>query len=240
MASKLVNGGMEIDQEHAGAAVTVGAATYVVDGWQVQKVGTMVCTAQQVADAPPGFTNSIKITVGTAEVALGERATTRRVVQPVEGFRASCLGFGVAGAQTITLGFWTKIHRVGAYSGSIRNAATTRGYAFSFTQLVSDTWEYKTVTIPGDITGAWVGNTNATSMYVTFTMASGVSFTGAANTWVAANVIGVNGTTNGVGLTSDIFQTTGVTLIGGAFTITAAQSPLLKRSVDQEMPLCKR
>ena len=55
----LINGGMEVDQAHVGATVTV-ASGYAIDGWYVTKNGTMVCTSQQVADAPAGFTNSLK------------------------------------------------------------------------------------------------------------------------------------------------------------------------------------
>jgi hypothetical protein len=234
----VINGGMEVDQEHAGAAVSI-PGLYVLDEWIGSKTGTMVCTSQQVADAPAGFSNSLKITVGTAQASLGA-GDYCFIYQPIEGFRSSKLGFGAAGAQSVTLSFWTKIHRTGAYSGAISNGTGTRVYPFSFTQNVADTWEYKTVTIPGDVTGTWAGNTNALAMRVVFTMACGTTYIGTANTWAAANLVGVTGTTNGVAATSDVFQIAGVCLIPGTDAPSAAVSPLLKRSFDTELVLCQR
>lgn len=233
-----INGGMEVDQVNAGASTTVAAA-YAIDGWQVQKNGTMVCSAQQVADAPPGFTNSLKITVGTAEasIAAGDYIF---IQQSVEGFRSSKLGFGAAAPQPITLGFWTKIHRTGAYSGAIQNFARTRSYPFSFTQNVADAWEYKTVTIAGDASGTWVGNTNAGALLVVFAVAAGSTFTSTAAAWASSNFLGATGTTNGVATTSDVFQITGVCLLPGTEATSAVRSPLIKRPYDQELRLCKR
>ena len=234
----LINGGMEVDQEHVGASGAVGSG-YALDGWIASKSGTMVCTVQQVADAPAGFSNSLKITVGTAEASLGA-GDFCFIYQPIEGFRTSQLGFGAAGAQSVTLSFWTKIHRTGTYSGAISNSAGTRAYPFSFAQNVADTWEYKTVTIPGDVTGTWIGNTNALALRVLFTVASGSTYTGTVNTWAAANLVGVTGTVNGVAATSDVFQITGVCLLPGTDAPSAAVSPLIKRSLDQEIQACQR
>ena len=233
-----INGGMEVDQEHAGAATTV-ASTYAIDNWVAAQNGTMVCTVQQVADAPAGFSNSLKLTVGTAEasIAAGDYV---QIFQNIEGFRTSRLGYGAIGALPVTLSFWTKIHRTGSYSGSLVNSVGTRSYAFAFTQNVADTWEYKTVTIPGDVTGTWIGNTNLVGLGIRFAVASGTTFTGTANAWLASNTLGVTGTTNGVAATSDVFQITGVALLPGVMVPTAAQSVSLKRSFDQELQLCQR
>lgn len=199
----------------------------------------MVLSAAQVADAPPGLTNSIKISVTTAQasVLLADNVV---LYTPIEGFRTSRLQFGTANAQAISLGFWTKIHRVGTYSGSVRNAAQNRSYPFNFTQNVADTWEFKTVTVPGDITGTWVGNTNGTGLTILFCMAGGSGVLGTANTWAAANLSGVTGTTNGVAATSDTFQITGVIVLPGSDAPSAARSPFIMRPYDQELQICRR
>lgn len=235
-----INGGMEIDQQNAGAVTTVTSTGYAIDGWLTAKTGTMVCTAQLVADAPPGLTNSLKIVVTTAEASLGSGDFTI-VFQRVEGYRTSRLSFGSANAQSVTIGFWSKIHRPGTYSGFLENAAATRAYAFNFTQIAADTWEYKTVTIPGDITGAWAGNTNTVGIVVGFAMAGGSGVTIAPGSWATVTgIAGATGTTNGVAATNDVFQITGVSLLPGAVAPTAAQSVNLKRSLDQELILCQR
>jgi hypothetical protein len=233
-----INGSMEIDQEHAGASSSV-SGVYMIDSWISLKNGTMVCTAQQVADAPAGLTNSLKITVGTAEAAIGA-GDYLAISQRIEGFRTSRLALGTANAQSITVGFWTKIHRTGAYSGAIINGASNRSYPFSFTQNVADTWEYKTVTISGDVTGTWVGNTNGIGLQIFFTMAVGATFTGTANTWTASFLLGVTGTTNGVEATTDVFQITGVVILPGTEAPSSARSPFIMRPVDQELILCQR
>jgi hypothetical protein len=233
----LLNGGMEVDQEHGGAATAGGV--YAVDGFFVGKNGSMVISAQQVADAPPGFSNSLKITVTTAEASLASGESTF-ITQYIEGVRTSRLQFGMATALSVTLGFWTKIHRIGTYSGSIRNHAANRAYPFTFTQNVADVWEFKTVTIPGDVSGTWVGNTNLPSLDVFFCIASGTALLAPANAWAAGNFIGATGTTNGVAATTDIFQVTGVSLLPGTIVPTPAQSVLLKRSFDRELLLCRR
>jgi hypothetical protein len=234
----LINGGMEVDQINMGAAIAM-ASSYAVDGWYAIKNGTMITTSQQVADAPPGFSNSLKVTVGTAEASLAAGDYTF-IYQLIEGIRTSKLQFGTSSAQAVTLSFWTKIHRTGAYSGVLKNNAATRNYAFSFTQNVADTWEYKTVTIPGDIAGSWIGNTNTSAFMIAFCIACGTTYLGAANVWGATNLVGVTGTTNGVAAITDVFQITGVALLPGLIVPTAAQSVGLKRSYEQEQLLCRR
>ena len=234
----LINGGMEVSQLNGASANTV-AGNYQVDQWKVSKVGTMVCTAQQVTDAPSGYNNSLKVTVGTAESSLAAGDYTI-IFQPLEGYRVSKLAFGLAGAQTVTVGFWTKIHRTGTYSGSIQNVAGTRSYPFNFTQNVADTWEYKTVVVPGDITGTWIGNTNAQWGNIIFAIGVGTTFSGAANAWSASNFFGATGSTNGVAATSDVFQITGVTLLPGNLVIPSAMAPNFIRPYSEELLLCQR
>lgn len=235
----IVNGGMAVDQEHAGAAVAAFTDNYIVDGWKAQKSGAMVCTAQQVTDAPPGLTNSLKITVTTAAASLGASdyviATSH-----IEGLRTSRLAFGSSSASPVVLGFWTKMNRTGAYSGSIRNgAAANRSYLFSFTQNVANVWEYKTVSIPGDVTGTWA-TTSSAGMTISFAMAAGSSLVSAANAWSASNRVGVTGTTNGVAATSDTFQITGVVLLPGIIVPSAKRAVTLLPQFTEELEMCKR
>jgi hypothetical protein len=235
----LLNSGMEIDQEHNGSATTVVAGQYAIDGWVVSKSGTMVCTVQQVSDAPPGFYNSLKLTVNTAQSSIGSSEYIF-IYQILEAYRTSQLAFGSSAAQSSVLGFWTKIHRAGAYSGSIRNYSGSRSFPFSFTQNVADIWEYKTVSVPGDVVASWVGNSNAASMLVIFTIACGATLAGPAGAWASINYLGAAGTTNGVAATSDVFQIAGVSLLPGTTIVSAANSPLLKRSYPKEILLCSR
>jgi hypothetical protein len=233
-----INGSMELSQLNGATPVTA-SGTYVVDGWLIGFNGSMAVSAAQVADAPSGYNNSLKVTVTTADPTLAASDYTS-IQQPIEGFRTSRLAFGTAAAQPVSIGFLTKIHRTGTYSGGVRNSANTRSYPFSFTQNVADTWEYKTITVPGDVTGTWVGNTNGIGLSIFFTMAAGTTFQAPANAWATGNFIASTGTINGVAATTDVFQITGVVILPGIELPSAARAPFIARSYTQELHLCLR
>jgi hypothetical protein len=232
-----INGSMEVSQQWGTTATTGG---YTIDGWVGAVSGTMVLSCAQVADAPSGYSNSFKISVTTAEASLGANDYAA-IFQIMEGFRTSRLAFGKATAQPISIGFWTKIHRTGMYSGSIRNSPSNRSYPFSFTQNVADTWEYKTITIPGDVTGTWTGNTNAASFILTLSMACGTTYQATAGAWTGVGQsFAVTGTTNGVAATTDTFQITGVVVLPGIELPLAARAPFIMRPFDEELRICQR
>jgi hypothetical protein len=235
-----VNGAMEVSQE-LGTASTVGmGGPYVVDGWRLVNNATPVVSASQVADAPPGLTNSVKIVVATG----GAMASADQIMLAnyIEGYRIARLAWGTANAQPLSIAFWSKIHRPGTYSGSIGNGPNNRFYSFNFTQNVADAWECKTVTIPGDTLGGgvWTGG-NTLGFKVAFVMAAGTAHTAPANAWVTgAGLNGASGTINGAAATTDTFQITGLIVLPGLELPSAAQSPFIMRPYDQELLTCQR
>jgi hypothetical protein len=232
-----INGSMEVSQELGTTATTTGS-TYIVDGWKLGFGGTMALSVAQVADAPPGYSNSIKATVTTAEASLGVNDYAI-IFQQFEGYRVSRLAFGTAAAMPISIGFWTKIHRPGMYSGSIRSGGANRSCPFTFTQNAADTWEYKTVTVPGDTVAALPGG-NAQAMNISFALTSGSGLAGTAGAWAAANLIAATGASNGVAATTDTFQITGVVMLPGIEFPSAARAPFIMRPFDQELHTCMR
>jgi hypothetical protein len=105
---------------------------------------------------------------------------------------------------------------------------------------VSDAWEYKTVTIPGDVSGTWAKD-NTVGMRIQFANACGPTYTApAANVWTAGIYVAAPGQVNGVAATTDNFRITGVTVLPGTQAPTAAQSPNVMRPYDQELVTCKR
>ena len=231
-----INGAMEVSQEKGGALVTP-ASGYIVDGWLVY-TGGFVVSAQQVADGPVGFTSSLKVNVTTAIASIGA-GDYIQIYHPVEGFRTSRLWFGSAAASPVTIGFWVKAHRPGLYSGNISNADNNRTYVFSFSISAVDTWEYKTITIPGDTTGIWKQGI-FTGLALRIVIASGTTFQTSPSVWTAGNMFAATGVINGGAATSDTFQITGVTILPGNEAPSAARSPFIMRPYDQELMLCKR
>jgi hypothetical protein len=230
-----INAGFDIAQRGTAAVVGTGK---VVDGWSIASNGTQVISTSQVTDAPPGFTNSIKVSVTTAKAVLVANEYTV-IYQAIEGYRISRLAWGTASAQPMSIAFWCKTHRTGTYSGAVTNNSNNRTYCFTFTQSTSDTWQYQTITLNGDVTGSWPSGTSG-SMSVSVCMAAHSAMTIAAGVWTAGSGSAATGQINGVAATSDTFQITGFVLLPGLEVPSSARSPLVIRPYDQEILACMR
>ncbi len=238
-----INGGMEVSQENGTASVTLTAtgslqARYVVDGMMAAYRGTFVGAGQQVTDAPPGYRNSLKFTVSTAQSSLGANDELS-VLIPIEGVRASRLALGTASAAAVSIGFWVKAHCTGTYSGSLRNSAKNRSYPFSFAVNSADTWEFKTVALGGDTGSTWLTDIGV-GLYLNICIAGGSSRVGIGGAWAGSDYSGVTGTTNGVAATTDTFQITGLIVLPGIELSSSTRAPLIMRPFDQELALCQR
>jgi hypothetical protein len=229
---------MVIDQRNNGASVTVNSTTntYGVDRWYGFGQSTDgVFTIQQNTSAPTGFINSTKITITTADASIGA-TQAYRFSQSIEGLNCTDLGFGSASAKTITLSFWVRSSLTGTFGGNLSNSGFTRAYPFSYTISSANTWEQKSITIPGDTTGTWL-TTSGIGMTVSFVIGMGSTFTGTANAWNAGLYFAPTGGTNIIStLNADIYFT-GVQLEIGtqATTFTTAGG-----SYGAELALCQR
>ena len=129
------------------------------------------------------------------------------------------------------------------HSGTIRNAAATRSYAFTYTQNVADASQYNVVTIPGCTDGVWAID-NTAGLSLVFAMACGTTYTApSANSWLTTTTPGyfaAPGQVNGVAATTDAFRLTGVVVLPGLEAPSAARSALIMRPYDQELLTCKR
>ena len=234
--NKIINGDMRIDQRNAGASASTGSGTYspyFLDRWQLAGSGGGVFSVQQSTVAPTGFTNSSLITVTTADssIAAGDYYQFR---QTIEGFNFSNLGFGAAGAQSVTLSFWVRSSLTGTFGGSLRNYAADRSYVFTYTVNAANTWEQKTVTIAGDTTGTWATN-NTGGAIVTFSLGVGSTFESTSGSWGAGSFVATSGSVDLVATNGATFYITGVQVESGS-TVT----PFERRSYGQELALCQR
>jgi len=237
----VINGGMEVSQESVATLVTGitnNNLRFGVDMFGVLVVGSAVLSAQQVADAPPGFSKSLKVSVTTADTVIA--ATDKALIYTaVEGYRAQRLLLGSASANAMALAFSVKANRPGNYSASVENWDVNRAYPFTWTINSAGVWEYKQIVIPGDIAGTWQTNNNA-GLYINWVMMAGTNFTGTANQWNAARTEAVTGTINGVAATSDYLQIGGVSLIVGNTPVSQAIAPQLVRPFNEEMRFSQR
>ena len=236
MRNRIINGAMMIDQRNNGAAVTSSAgagANWAVDRFQTNVAGTSaVVTAQRVSDAPSGFINSLKITVTTAATATAAQFTFVR--QIIEGLNISDLGWGTADAQPVTLSFWFKASITGTYSAFAINHAEDRSYVATFAVNAANTWEYKTITIPGDTTGTWL-TTNSNGIRFGFDLGSGANYQGTANIWNSGWRQRTSSTVNLIGTNGATLQFTGLQVEKGTVA-----TPFEYRQYGTELALCQR
>lgn len=232
----IINGDMQIDQRNAGSSVTVpnGTPTFSVDRFRfAEGTSASSCTLQQVTDAPVGFTNSLKITVGT-----GGSATASQIAQlchPIEGFNWAPLLYGSTNARTFTVQFWVKSSIPGIYCFSLFNSAGNRSYVAEYTINAANTWEYKTITVPGDTTGTWLVN-NGVGAFINWDFGAGTDFNTTKNTW---------GTTSYASRTTN--QVNWISNSGATFFITGVQleigkiaTPFEYLNYGDELAMCQR
>lgn len=235
--NRIINGDMRIDQRNAGASVTAtNSVRYTVDRFACfagAPSGAGVFTAQQVSDAPAGFTRSLKATVTTADTTASADSQYF-FAQYIEGNNIADLGFGSASASSITLSFWVKSSLTGTFAGGINNSAANRSYVFTYTINSANTWEYKTITIPGDTTGTWLTDTGI-GFRVNFSLGSGSTFQASAGSWVAAYDYATSSSVRVIGTLNATFQITGVQLEKGS---TATSFDV--RPYGTELQLCQR
>ena len=234
--NRIINGAMVIDQRNAGAASANTINGYFLDRWTVSQATTGKLIAQQNAGSvtpPTGFSNYLGT---TSQSAYSVTSTDFFLIfQPIEGFNTSDFAFGTASASTVTLSFWVRSSLTGNFGAAIKNSALNRSYPFSYTISSANTWEQKSVTIAGDTSGTWIGATNGIGLYVAFSLGSGSTRLGTANTWASANYDAPTGSTSVVGTNGATFYITGVQLEKGSTATSFDYRPY-----GTELRLCQR
>lgn len=182
----IINGAMEIAQENEANAVVLsaGSSSYVVDQWLCRMNGVeLAVSGQRSTDAPPGFINSLLLTVTNPETAVGSGEYIY-VRQPLEGRDVNNLAYGTANAVPVSASFWVKSSITGTFGFQLANGAQNRTIVKPFTISSANTWEYKTIdNIVGDTTGTWPTD-NTLAMYAMITVAYG-SNTTSSTVWQA-------------------------------------------------------
>lgn len=150
----IINGAMAISQRTAGADATgktIGGF-HQCDRWfnQISSAGTFTIS-KDTSDHPDLFSESIKYECTTANASLGSSAELI-LYQKIEGQNLQNLGFGTTSAKNVTLSFWVKSNLTGTLTAELYNIdpAPNRQCSKTYTINAADTWEYKTITFPGD------------------------------------------------------------------------------------------
>jgi hypothetical protein len=234
--NRIINGDMLIDQRNFGASVTpTVSGTNVLDRWLCVLTQASKYSVQRNAGGvtpPAGFTNYLGVTSLSAYSLLSSDLFW--VDQRIEGLNAADLAWGTANAKTVTLSFWVRSSLTGTFGGNLNNdKASIRSYPYAYTIISANTWEYKTIQIPGDTTGTW-GSDNTTGILVAFGLGAGSTYSGTANAWAASNLV-PTGATSVVGTNGATFYITGVQLEPGPVA-----TPFEQRPIGTELALCQR
>jgi hypothetical protein len=232
MKNRIINGAQVVNQR---AASVTSAATYVTDRFQWDNnTTTATLTFAQSTTAPTGFTNSLGITVGTADtsIAAGDLIDFRHWI---EGSNVADFGLGTAAAVTFTVSFWVRSSIVGTYGASFRNSDASRVYVSTFTINVANTWEQKTITVAGDTSGTWLTDTGR-GLGMSICLTSGTTYQTTAGIWTGAgNFRTTSAQANFAGTSGATFYITGVQLERGS-----TASSFEYRSYGAELALCHR
>jgi len=231
----VINGAMVFDQRNGAAAISslVQYTTYTLDRWQYysDQAGKFSFQQNQSSVTPPvGFTKYLGLTSLSA-YSPGTNETVS-ISQHVEGFNSAQLNWGTSNAKTVSLSFWVRSSLTGTFSGVL---AGGQNYIYTYAISSANTWEYKTITVPGSTTGTWnTGNTSGVRVF--FTLGYGSGQVGTANAWQSAD-FAASGSVQVVGTSGATFQITGVQL---EVSPTGEATPFEHRSYGDELQKCQR
>jgi hypothetical protein len=242
----VINGAMQVFQRGSATFnhnATSTANLYGLDRFQFQSANhdELEGTITQVADAPVGFTNSLKWTTTEPEssISAGESFDC---CQKIEAQDLQQLAFGTSSAKKLTLRFYVKSSVTGTYGINIFKAdSTARQLTSTYTISSANTWEEKTILIPADTdSSGTIANDNGEGLRITWHLGTGTSFTSANNalTWTDYADAGwaFGHAQNGVATTDNAtWQLTGVQLEVGS-----QATPFEHRSFGEELALCQR
>lgn len=232
--NKIMNGAMMVSQRATSFSSLTAANSYTLDRWYYGGSGSGVVTVTQNSDVPSStseFNFSLRVAVTTADTSIGA-GDYSSVRQLIEGYQARDLI-----GRTFTLSFWVRSTKTGTHCVSFRNSAADRSYVAEYTVDVSNTWEFKTVTVTNGLitAGTWAW-TNGIGLQVTFAIAcSSSNHTGTTNAWVTGNYLATSNQVNGLDSTANIFAITGVQLEAGS-----SYTPFEHRHYEIELAMCER
>jgi hypothetical protein len=237
MKNRVINGAMTIDQRNSGSAVyPTSNLVWATDRYQNYKNNTgSNVTSQQSSTAPTGFYKSLLYQVNTgASVSSGDYCI---IQHSIEGYNIADLGWGTATAKTVTVSFWVRSSITGTYGFVIRGSSNTSNYATTYSISSANTWEYKTITVPGPTAGTF-NSSNDVGVWLLWDLGVGSTYRFASSSsWQAAGstVLGVTGSTNLISTSGATFYLTGVQFEEGSVA-----TPFEFRQYGTEMNLCMR
>jgi hypothetical protein len=236
----LINGDMKVAQRGTitgqGASAAEYAACDRVKMMRSADGGSRVTTSRDTAVGGAGeFDYSLKVDCTTVDATV---AATHGLALAftVEAQDLQHLRYGNAAALAMNLSFWFRSPKTGIHTVSIFQEDANRAYVREFTIASADTFEFFSVTFPGDTSGT-INNDTGPGLAIVFPLTWGSDYEVAADGWRATG--GTPSTTdeqqNLLDNTANNIYITGVQLEVGEVA-TAFEH----RGVGEELARCKR
>ena len=230
-----INGAMQVAQR--GTDINdVANGGFCTDRFKISKADTdnLVLNFDQSTDTPTGFSNSLKLSVGTVESALASNEYLQ-VGQRIEAQNLQHLNYGTSSAETLTLSFHVKSSITGTYAVSLFQSDATKYYSATYTISSANTWEFKTIKINGNVSDV-IANDNGEGLRVNWTLSAGSDYTSGSNdAWGAITNWSVGHNVSWITTSGATFFITGVQLEVGSVA-----TPFEHRSFGEELALCQR
>ncbi len=214
--SPIINGAMDIWQR--GTAFAAAAhQTYTADRWRWVQSGSGVVTVNRstsvpsVAQAGVALTYSLEVDVTTADasIAAGDYYGIQTVL---EG--GTWRHFA---QRDVTISFWAYSTKTGTHCLAVTNSGADRSYIGTYTINTTNTWEYKTVTVPASPSAGTWNYTTGVGANIYFMMAVGSTYQTTAGAWQTGGFFGSSAQVNCLDSTANFFRVTAVKMELGLF-----------------------
>lgn len=206
---------------------------YSADRWQYSEVGAMIHRIDRSTDVPSSspfdinYSILVDCTNASGGLAVGEYAF---ISQKIEGynFKKYVRGFG-------TLSFWVKGTKTGVHCVSFRNSGAERSYVVEYAINITNTWEYKIITIPLDNFGGTWDYINGIGLSISWALAAGSTFQTTADDWVVGNFFATSNQVDATDNAANDFRLAKV-----KFELGQVATPFVAIDQEQELARCQR
>ncbi len=245
--NRIHNGGMTVSQRIGDTETTLNNNnwTKTLDRWKVFENTEVVMTATRThgtyptAGTVPSSYSALRLKVTTADTSIAASHQSM-LAQYIEGLNWQDLRWGTSAAKSVTLSF--SVLATGASAGNVTGTYCVqctnpnyfnRAYIKEYTIDAINVWKRVTLTFPGDTSGSWDTQNDASCRFAWF-LAAGTDHHGSADSWGAFKATTSN-QKNFLGNVNNMLFITDVQVEEGTVA-----TPFETKPFSTELALCQR